>query len=81
MHRTFIDGDLSTQVSTALIGLESCGLIMNTYGGFKTLGPFAKLCLAKNSKQRRLAWEKLEENINGIISTADFAASSKRLKR
>lgn len=58
--RPYIDGDLSSQVSTALRELENYGYLMYMKNGYKTLGPFAKLCATKTQKQRRQVWRKLE---------------------
>ncbi|XP_055372794.1 uncharacterized protein LOC129606477, partial [Condylostylus longicornis] len=50
-NRSFIDGDIESQVLAAIQHLESIGFIMQGPKGFRTLGPFAKLSLAKTQKQ------------------------------
>lgn len=59
-HQPYLDGDLCSQVATALQDLESSGYLMYMKNGYKTMGPFAKISAAKSQKQRRIVWRKLE---------------------
>ena len=45
----------------ALKELTSCGFVRYVSQGYRTIGPFAKLALARTPRQLHLAWERLNE--------------------
>ncbi|TMW50466.1 hypothetical protein DOY81_004462 [Sarcophaga bullata] len=56
----FSSGDVEAQVKMALKELTSCGFVRYVSQGYRTIGPFAKLALARTPRQLHLAWERIE---------------------
>ena len=72
--RSYACGDLESQVRMALHELTCCGFVRYVSQGYRTLGPFAKLALARSPRQFNIAWDKIFELQNP--STISLSASS-----
>ncbi|XP_017468155.1 PREDICTED: uncharacterized protein LOC108360405 [Rhagoletis zephyria] len=66
-------GDVGAQVRMALKELASSGFVRYMNNGYRTLGPFARLALARTPRQFNTAWDRLCELQK--ISTTSLSSS------
>ena len=59
--RNFANGDLDSQIESAVMTLEYLGYIRNINNGYRTLGPYARLTKGKSSKQKIKAWDEIQK--------------------
>lgn len=59
--RSYACGDIESQVKMALRDLTSTGFVRYVNHGYRTLGPYAKLALARTSRQYNIAWDHLNK--------------------
>jgi len=69
---SFACGDIESQVRMALKELSSAGFVRLVQQGYRTLGPYAKLSLARSPRQFNAAWERLCE-LQKVITTPVLA--------
>ncbi|KNC32118.1 hypothetical protein FF38_08212 [Lucilia cuprina] len=71
-------GDVEAQVRMALKELMSIGFVRFVSQGYRTLGPFAKLALARTPHQQNVAWERLNkmQKINCMNFGSSFSMRS-----
>lgn len=73
VFRGFACGDVEAQVKMALKELSSTGFVRYINNGYRTLGPFARLALARTPRQFNIAWDRLCELQK--ISTTSLSSS------
>lgn len=61
LFRDIATGDVEAQVKMALKELISNGFVRFVNQGYRTIGPFAKLALARTSHQLNIVWERLNK--------------------
>ncbi|XP_055857009.1 uncharacterized protein LOC129919926 [Episyrphus balteatus] len=60
-QENFANGDLDSQIGSAVMTLEYLGYIRYINNGYRTLGPYARLTKAKNIKQKIKAWDEIQK--------------------
>ncbi|XP_011199997.1 uncharacterized protein LOC105223834 [Bactrocera dorsalis] len=71
-------GDVEAQVKMALKELSSSGFVRYINNGYRTLGPFARLALARTPRQFNIAWDRLCE-LQKISTTSLSSSCSSRI--
>ncbi|KAL9922369.1 uncharacterized protein LOC119643780 [Glossina fuscipes] len=74
---SFACGDLESQVKMALKELTASGFVRYVCQGYRTLGPFAKLALARTPRQFNVAWDRLTEMQKISCSSLTSPSSSR----
>ena len=73
--RSYACGDLVSQVRMALQELTCNGFVRYIHQGYRTLGPFAKLALARSPQQFNIAWDKICELQNPSTTSLSTVSS------
>lgn len=79
LFRDIATGDVEAQVKMAIKELTASGFVRFVSQGYRTIGPFAKLALARTPHQQNVAWERLNKmqkincsNLGSCSSTRSY---------